>query len=70
MQKSIKLRDKLQELYSKWPITYGKLFKECRNTHLQSEQRRKIINTVIKIAKHEWKSQETMGHRKFFDIEI
>ena len=62
IQQSIKHRNKLQKLYAKWPITYGKIFKDYRNT----------LTSTIRAAKENYiksKLQNNTGNlKKTWDI--
>lgn len=59
---SIKHRNKLQKLYAKWPLTYGKTFKQYRNT----------LTSLIRSAKENYyksKLKENTGNtKKTWDI--
>lgn len=62
IKKSIKHRNKLQKLYAKWPLTYGKIFKEYRNS----------LTSVIRSAKENYyklKLENSSGNaKKTWDI--
>ena len=61
IKNSIKHRNRLQRLYAKWPLTYGKIFKQYRNTLTSVIREAKInynksrITESIGDSKKTWK---------------